>query len=484
MKSYPKVPRYNHDSVNEDFYDSEDLVLLEKLDGGNFRFILYDERYEDTYTEEIYEYNPSHKDVFFGTSNLIRGRISDPIESFDGNFARILKYLRDNLGVEQLVSLHDEYKSPLMFFGEHMVRHTLDYEYDYNPPPAFLGFDVFKMDQYTEELPANIFDERFDGFLDIESAFDAFEQLGLDTVPVVDKVDSGFDITEYEVPISEYRNGQAEGVVMRSDSLNRRVKYRTEEFKERNKKAWGMNESDADSGAELFVARYITNPRIRKHIHKKSVKGENIQINEITNSVVADAWEEEWVEISEINIPIKTGEIYKQATERCETVFQTMKDNAKLNDSNLENLWADTVDSMGDVDVSTGFDIDENRMDDLVEAVDSHSTVESGLARTLVPPVPIHNAAETVAEEQNRNVGRWAIEPTFDTVEAKLWLENLEYIATFPKEFIPNKVSSELLNYVKEELELRDDVDIDEKPDDWKPDIENTDTDGFKNLFE
>jgi hypothetical protein len=484
MKSYPKVLRYNHDSVDDSFFEEDDLVLLEKLDGSNFRIILFDERYSDMYTEEIYEYNPSHKEVFFGTSNLMRGRISEPIDSFDGNFGRVLKYVRNNLDREQLVSMHEEFDSPLLLFGENMVRHTLDYEYDYNPPPAFLGFDIFKMDEHTGDSPSNLsFDERFDGFLDIDSAFDVFDRVGLNTVPLISKDGGGIDISEYEVPISEYRNGQAEGVVFRSDSLNRRVKYRTEEFKERAKTAWGMKESEADNGAQLFVARYITNPRIRKHIHKKETKGERIEINEITNAVVTDAWEEEWNEISEISIPIETDEIYELASERCEAVFQTMKDNARLNNSSIDDLWADTVDSLEDVSSST-FDVDESRVDELVDAVNNHSTVEAGLARTLVPPVPIHDAAEEIADEKERTIGRWVIEPTFERMDSRLWLDNLEYFATFPYEFTPSKVSSELFEYVKEELELRDDVDIDEKPDDWEPNVEESETDGLGNLFD
>lgn len=483
MKSYPKVPRYNHDSVDDSFFEEDDLVLLEKLDGSNFRIILFDKRYSDMYTEEIYEYNPSHEEVFFGTSNLMRGRISEPIESFDGNFKRVLKYIRDNLDIEELISIHDEYGSPLLLFGENMVRHTLDYEYDYNPPPAFLGFDVFRMDQYTDESPSNWFNEGFDGFLDIDNAFDIFERAGLNTVPIISRNENGVDISEYKVPISEYRNGQAEGVVFRSDSLDRRVKYRTEEFMERAKTAWGMKESEAESGAQLFVARYITNPRIRKHIHKKKTKGERIEISEITNAVVADAWEEEWNEISEISIPIETDEIYELASERCDAVFQTMKDNAKLNDSRIEDLWADTVDNLEDVR-SSAFDVDKNRVDELVDAVSNYSTIESGLARTLVPPVPIHDTAEELAEEKERAFGRWVIEPTFNKINARLWLDNIEYIATFPKEFTPSEVSNELFDYVREELELRDDVDINEKPDDWEPNVEESETDGLGNLFD
>jgi hypothetical protein len=51
MKVYPKIPRYDHPVVPADFFDREDLLLLEKFDGSSFRFTLYDDRYADRYPD-------------------------------------------------------------------------------------------------------------------------------------------------------------------------------------------------------------------------------------------------------------------------------------------------------------------------------------------------------------------------------------------------------------------------------------------------
>lgn len=45
MKVYPKIPRYDHPVVPEDFFEATDLTLIEKYDGSAFRFTLFDERY-------------------------------------------------------------------------------------------------------------------------------------------------------------------------------------------------------------------------------------------------------------------------------------------------------------------------------------------------------------------------------------------------------------------------------------------------------
>lgn len=40
MKVYPKIPRYYHPVVPEEFFEWADLRLQEKSDGSSFRFTL------------------------------------------------------------------------------------------------------------------------------------------------------------------------------------------------------------------------------------------------------------------------------------------------------------------------------------------------------------------------------------------------------------------------------------------------------------
>ena len=53
MKVYPKVPRYDHPVVPADFFETDDLTLVEKFDGSSFRFTLYEERFADRYPESV-----------------------------------------------------------------------------------------------------------------------------------------------------------------------------------------------------------------------------------------------------------------------------------------------------------------------------------------------------------------------------------------------------------------------------------------------
>lgn len=53
MKQYPKVPRYDHPVIPENFYLEGMLWLTEKMDGSNFRFSLYEDRFADRYPEAV-----------------------------------------------------------------------------------------------------------------------------------------------------------------------------------------------------------------------------------------------------------------------------------------------------------------------------------------------------------------------------------------------------------------------------------------------
>jgi hypothetical protein len=480
MKTYPKVPRYDHSSVDPSFFDAEDLVVLEKLDGGNSRVFVYDERYADLYPDEIEQFEPEHGEILFGSSGVIQGQVSKPASSFDGNFDRVVTHLRETIDPDELLELHDEKNSPLVLFGENMVMHTLDYEYENNPPPAFVGFDVFRMVEY-EEPPENPFKEDFKGFLPVDDAFKLFENIGVETSPVIEQVDAGFNPNSFEVPKSKYAPIKAEGVIIRSDQANRRVKLRTRKFRELNKQAWGMREDQAESGSELFTARYVTNPRIRKHIKGKVAKGEPLSHELVTEIVIADVWEEEWMEISKISLAIDTEEVYKRVSDRCSEVISTMKLNATLNDRGMEDLWS----NFSDTEQSTveGFDVEDSELEQLRNVVEENSTTESGLARTLIPPVPIHNEAERIAEANERDIDRWVIRPTYESMKEKLWVENTRYLATYPDPYTPNEINQELLKYVREELELREDINIDEKPESWTPDVSGSDLSGMKDMF-
>jgi hypothetical protein len=370
MKQYPKVPRYDHPTVEPEVYEGEELWLTEKLDGSGFRFVLYDERFAKAYSEGVLDCDPADGDLVFGTRRVVRGTSGSDLDGIDGSLHRAVRRLRE-VNVAAIRRLYDEQGGPIVFFAENMILHTIDYDYAERPPPALLGFDAYSpvCDPAPGETPGDPFEERFEGFLPAEAVFGAgrsdegndagtedepgvFERIGLDTVPVIERgIDAddtnheGFDPAAYGIPRSAFAERRAEGVVIRNDAANRRTKIVTEEFRELNRRRWGGHRAEAESGAEEFVAIFCTNARIRKQVRTMIVE-EGFEfsrsiIEELYPRVVKDIWAEEWREISRLDFAFTPAEVRPLVATRCAEVVTMMETNAGLNDAPPETLWAE-----------------------------------------------------------------------------------------------------------------------------------------------
>lgn len=363
MKIYPKVPHQGHLIDDEDFaevdiglweadievFEADDLRVFEKVDGGNFRFALYDERFDHTYGERVAQLNPSDGDIVFGMKRSVRGIIDSPLESFDGNLRRAVQFLRERVDPDDIRTLHDEC-GPLVWFSENMVRHSLDYDYTESPPPPLIGFDVYAPEQDPRDrIPSNPMEERFEGFLSTEDAKRAFEKIGipfarehnvedLDITAIRKQEDDAF-------PESNYADVRVEGFVFRSDSLDHRVKVVREEFKEINREAFGPTEDGAETGEELIVAAFCPPARIRKIVRKMVVdegRDFGLHLNEdLRRRVYDDIWAENWREIKEIDEAFNPCAVKPLVAKRCITELRKMKTNAELNDAPPEELWRD-----------------------------------------------------------------------------------------------------------------------------------------------
>lgn len=344
MKSYPKVPRHDHPVVDEDVYSADDVALIEKVDGSNFRFMLYSDEYEDEYPDEVLDLNPSDGDIVFGSKSRVVGTHDVDLSEIDGNFSRAVEYLSNNVNTSAIRSLYDE-EGLMVFFVENMVRHTLDYNYSDNPPPALLGFDIYAYEKDDrDEIADHPYEETFEGFLDIETAWDYFRDIGIEPLPVLKgpgRLD--FDPEDFVVPLSDYGDVRAEGVVIRSDNMSRRFKKVNDEFKEMNKEAFGLRKDEAESGAEWIVAAFCTNARIRKMV-RKMIQDEgrefSLQMNDdLYPRVVEDIWKEEWHELKDLDMEFNPSEIKPLVAERCINELRKMKTNAELNNRDPTELW-------------------------------------------------------------------------------------------------------------------------------------------------
>lgn len=378
MKEYPKVPRYDHpvvigepdddelDSEGEmpeeverrlieesDFYNYDDLVVIEKFDGGNARIILYEERFHDEYSEELLELDPEDGDLVFGSKSVLRGTHTMEKHSIegvntkpnvDGAFDNFFEYLTDEIDIDAIRGLHDEH-GPLVFFVENMVPHTLDYNYTDDPPPTMIGFDIFVVREGASEKPANPYEEDFEGFLNVYRAWDYFRSVGIKPARIIDGPGNlGFNPIDYTVPQSGVAPIQAEGVVIRSDKHNQRVKLRTEEFKEKQKETFGLRPDEADSGEEYIVANYCTATRIRKIINKMVVdEGREFGLHlndDLYPRVVDDIWDEHYHEIKNMNMEFNPSEIKPLVAKRCINELRKIKKTAELNDRHPTEVWA------------------------------------------------------------------------------------------------------------------------------------------------
>jgi len=244
-------------------FDNPDdtLIIKEKLDGANFRWT----------------YNDDGKPVF-GSKNVEYkiGGEPDYSENVDSRFTDAIEHVRENVDPDDLLAEGFDPKR-YTYFAENMVKHSLDYSYNSNPPPQVIGFDVY--DKHEEE------------WLGVHETLEIFSHLGLEMAPVAETTSVG-DFKQrhgsedgYDIPESEFRDGKGEGVVIintdkeenNRSGFNTRAKLVTDEFAEKHKEATGARQSvEAIHGHEKAVSKFCTDGRIEKHIHKMQDDGHDL----------------------------------------------------------------------------------------------------------------------------------------------------------------------------------------------------------------
>jgi len=270
MIKYPSI-RYPNDEDSKGVFASGDVVIQEKLDGGNFRFT-----HQDNLDEE---YHTSERNIVFGSRNVQFKHIRDENKQFE----RPMEYVRENVDPKYIEDVQDWHNGALTFFGEAMTPHTL--EYDWENTPGFVGFDVYHED-----------DERWLTHTEMERAF---EHIGLPVTEVVDIVSAeAWDDYDFSVPQSEYGEVDAEGVMFKNYDTQVFAKFVRDDFKEKNKKTFGASKKQQTEGAEKLSYQYVTNARIEKQAHKLVDEGDWSSLKmemmrELPEAVIRDMAEEE-----------------------------------------------------------------------------------------------------------------------------------------------------------------------------------------------
>ncbi len=284
------------DEDNKGIFDDPDdeIIIEEKVDDGNFRFMIKD-------------------------GQLIFGSRTSELDENNGNlkaFHRCIEYVRKN--VDGSVYNLDGF----IFYGECMIKHTMDYDWEKIPP--YLGFDIKSEGKY----------------LGYEDKCNFFANLGLIVVPLIDRVKAKSikEFTDENVPKSVFaspssKDQQAEGVVIKNYKKQLFSKYVRAKFKEKSIETFGGGRKWATDDEGRIVAIYCTNARIDKMIFKlvdEGVKLEMPMMEHLPKRVIGDIFEECWKEICYSSWSINFKTIRKKITSRCLHVLQQVIVNNSL----------------------------------------------------------------------------------------------------------------------------------------------------------
>lgn len=303
FQKYGKIKIVGHED-NEGIFDnpSDMIVIEEKMDGANFRFMIKDGK------------------IIFGSRSQQLTSDEGEDTNIQKNFLRAVNFIREQVWSNIDVTESKKYEK-YIFHGECMVSHTMSYDWDKVPP--YLGFDIYD----TEN-------EEYFGIKIINTIFD---ELGLRLVPIVKIVTAGRlkDINEKMIPISRYSLHQAEGIVFKNYKKQIFAKLVQEKFKEKNKKVFGEGKKYAKTDEDYLTAVYCTNARIDKMIFKLIDEGEKLDMpmmKKLPTRVYKDIWEENWQEIMNLKGKVIGFQMFKKkVTNRCLAVLKQVIQNNALN---------------------------------------------------------------------------------------------------------------------------------------------------------
>lgn len=329
MKTYPKVPRYDHPVVNENVFSHPNTILLEKFDGANCSFMLYHDDFESDYSNEVLNLNPNNNDLIIFSKQNLTWLESTGDKHILGTYGYLTNYLVDTVDKKSLKNIYDE-QGVLQFYVEYMREQSIS-EYDKNIPLA-IGFDVYNISNLPScETPENRYREKFIHFYDYTKASEFFRDIN---ITVANSVGFNFPLNpdEFEIPYSNYGDVKSEGVIIRNDTLECRYKLRSEQFMEVQKESKGPSVAEITSEEDL-LDRFCPEMRIRKMINKM-VLDEGYEFSKSLNNslykrVNEDMWSEEYHEIMRIDADINPSRLNPLLAKRCIKVIEKMdKENA------------------------------------------------------------------------------------------------------------------------------------------------------------
>lgn len=301
---YVKIKLFGNEENEGIFADKEDeIVIEEKIDGANFRFMIKD------------------GEIIFGSRTQQLHEDTD--HEYSKNFRRAIKFIQEKYDAVADIAPNLNH---LIFYGENCVRHTMPYDWENMPP--FLGFDIYSLKE-----------NKFLGIDDVETIF--CKNLHIPIVPIISKVKAREikKVDESLIPESKYFNKEsqdklAEGIVFKNYDKQIFAKIVREKFKESNRKTFGGSKKYATTDDEYFVAVYCTNARIDKIIFKLLDEDRKLGMEimgDLLNRVYKDIWEEHWNEIAFSKKRVDLLKLKQLVSRRCLEVLKQFITNNALN---------------------------------------------------------------------------------------------------------------------------------------------------------
>jgi hypothetical protein len=284
---YPKI-KILGDRSNEGILTHPGKILItEKVDGANFGFYVKD-------------------NILYFCSRNQNLTDSEQIDKTE-----IPKNWK---GIEPV--LESWYNDPLKFnpdfyyYGESLQKHTIKYD----NIPGFIGYDIML-------IPEN-------RFISWELAKKTFNNLNLPFINIYREINTPVEI-DYLKSLyqkSAYRDGSAEGIVIKRYDTQQMAKIVDTSFKEKHFDHAGRSFIKLDSSNEQGIVKtYATPARIKKIIHKLHDEGNEIEMpmmKSLFRFVVADILEEEILKIYQNYNSINFKTLNKLVSKKCSVILK------------------------------------------------------------------------------------------------------------------------------------------------------------------
>ena len=294
---YPKIKILGDESNKGILTTPGKIIVQEKVDGGNFGFYI-------------------KNDVLYFCSRNQNLTDSDQIaktglpKTWKG-----IKPVLDSFKKDPLM-----FDSDLYYYGESLQRHTISYD----DIPGFIGFDIFQID-----LGSDIYRDIPTGhFFNWKWSKKCFEKMELPFIHTYHEISTEEEITiEYLKSLyqkSAYRNGKAEGIVIKRYDTQQMAKIVDDAFKEKNHKIFGKPQQKQVI-EDKIVNIYITDARIEKTIYKLHDEGHKIEMpmmQVLYKFVIQDMLEEEILELYETYNSIDFKNLNRLVSKKCVIVLK------------------------------------------------------------------------------------------------------------------------------------------------------------------